>query len=103
MSRLVSRTGNVETVHHYDEAENKAIIETRQDVEKTLEYASFLRKHNPKGYTKSGEYKMIASIPRVFFNQWLKENPHLWQDEKDLKRRVNDWNVKKLRTSEGRF
>lgn len=70
MRRLLDANGDTIQVFHYDESEDKAVIETRQDPTAILDNNARLRGMND-GYNKARDFKRIASIPDTIIYQCL--------------------------------
>lgn len=78
--------GDVATLGHFDELENKLVIERVQDVEPILAHTQRLA--NEGGRSKSGELYHAASLPKVLvekycndhnitFAEWLSNPDHV--------------------------
>lgn len=70
MRRLLDANGDTIQVFHYDESEDKAVIELTQDPTAILDHNSRLRGMND-GYNKSRDLKRVASIPLGIIYQCL--------------------------------
>jgi len=93
----------VQTKLHYDETNDKLVVEREQNVEDILEHNK--RKFNAYGdrLTTHGEtFHHAASIPNIVIERWIKEygfNPLDRGHEDLLKRLLNDRDNRFLRTS----
>ncbi len=77
MRRLLDHDGNVTTTHDYDELTDITTIQRTQDAEPIIENNKRLQTMND-GYSPSREFKRVASIPFVVFEQWLQEDGLDW-------------------------
>lgn len=64
--------GDVETRAHYDPNEDRMVLETVQDVEPYLERNKRLANEGD-GYSKTREWRRVASIPNVIIEKWMRE------------------------------
>jgi len=93
--------------HHYDEATDTAMLETVHDVEPILEANQALWNADERLRPgKHGEFYRVASIPNGVAHRWLVEdgisihNRNHWPW---VKRKLNDPEWRKLRTSNSRI
>ena len=78
MKRLLDHNGDTTTVFHFDEMTDKATIQRTQNCEPIIENNKRLQTMND-GYSPSREFKRVASIPFVVFEQWLTEDGLDWR------------------------
>lgn len=92
---------DVKTITHYDEAEDKLIIERVQDVEPYLEQAKA-----ESEASQSGDLKKAGIIPFVVLEAWMRTKgvtfSDFMRDRSLCKRLLNDPDLKKLRVWKGR-
>lgn len=95
----------METRWFYDSADRKIHVQRLQDVEENLnanqaEFNSYGDHRNFKGHL----HKM-ASIPNAIYEKWLREDGFdaLTGDDKELRRRLNSSEFRKLRTMPGKL
>lgn len=103
---IIDVVDGVYTLFHYDEMEDRTIIETVQDVEPILDAnkAAFNSGHD--GYTPSRDLKFVAEIPVVVIEKWLREDGiDVWDPnhKEAVKRKLNDPEWRHLRTAPGRL
>lgn len=95
----------------HDRPEGGFIAEYSADVQPNLDHNAALRNDGTKGWSKSRNFKRVASIPNILIHKWLVEDgfsiysgkscvPQMAEEDhkKALLRRVNDHNYCKLRT-----
>lgn len=108
MKKLLDANGGVVSTFHYDEMEDKTVVQQVQDVEPILENNKALQTFND-GYSPSREFRRVASIPLVIAQQWMKEDGINWlalpRREKGayLRKKLSDPDYRFLRTSGGVF
>ncbi len=101
------RAGYLLREDEYDAATDTLVIKSSQDVEPILDNNRELS--NPglsgDGYSPSRELRRVASIPNIVIEQWLMEGINICReaDWPKVKRRLNDGEWSKLRTSTGRL
>jgi hypothetical protein len=101
LSRVLSRRGPVETWYH-EQPDGTFVIETRQDVAPIIERNKALSAVDD-GFSPSRDVARVASIPIVVQYEWLKRygiNVFDRNDEKRVRRLLNDPEWRYLRTSE---
>jgi hypothetical protein len=101
LSRVLSRRGPVETWYH-EQPDGAFVIETRQDVAPIIERNKALSAADD-GFSPSRDVARVASIPIVVQYEWLKRygiNVFDRNDEKRVRRLLNDPEWRYLRTSE---
>ena len=76
------------TVFHYDELDRRIVIERWQDVEPILERNKRLYNDPDRGWSKSREFKRVATIPNVIVERLMREG--IWNDERALARWLRD-------------
>lgn len=98
-------TGVVE-YHHYDEATDRTIIESVQDVAPLLERNKALATADDDGWSPSRELRRAAGIPAIVILKWLHEDGINLFDRNHwpaVKRKLNDPDWRWLRTAPGRL
>jgi len=85
---------------HFDDGEDKLIIENVQDVEDVLEANKREQTEDHRGYTPSRNMRKVASIPNVVAYDLMKKG--IWNDPVAMKKWLNDPDNRYFRTSEGR-
>jgi len=83
-------------VFYYDDMTDEVTITAEQDVSTVLESNKTQFNDAP---TKWGEFDRVATLPLVVYNQWLRER--VFDDPKELKRRLNDPDNRFFRTRPG--
>ncbi len=78
MKRLLDFNGDTVSTFHYDEMTDEVTIQRTQDCEPIIEHNKRLQTMND-GYSPSREFKRVASIPFVIFEQWLAEDGLDWR------------------------
>lgn len=92
---------SVATKFHYDEAEDRLIVERIQDVESIVEHNKQLANDAPTNWR--GDMHHIASIPLVIIEKVKNETGvDLLKDQAALRRFLNDPDNKFFRTKLGR-
>ena len=91
---------------HYDESTKKTVIRTTQDVEPYLEQNKKLYNLDDRGWSKSGSWRRVASIPNSVAMKWRNEegidvfNRNHWDA---IRRKLNDPSYVFLRTAPGKI
>ena len=95
IKRLLDAQGGVVSEFHYDEMEDRTIINRVQDAEPILENNKRLQAED--GYSPSRDLKRVASIPLVVWEKWNTETNGrlingMGKQERDmfLKRKLQD-------------
>lgn len=87
----------------YDHAGRVLTKVTTVDVEPIIENALHYRNNLRNGFTKSGEMRLIGTIPMAVIDMWFRQgfNPFRGDPDtgKEIKRRLNEFN--KFRTVDG--
>lgn len=102
--RLLDVTDGIAQYHMYDEANDKTIIQTVQDVEPLLDINKRALANSDPGW--QGDFHHVASIPLVVVEQWWAElgsDPFSEENRTWLIARLNSKDWCKLRTKEGRI
>lgn len=99
MKRNLSNNGVVTTDFHYH-ADDTFTINSYQDVEPVLDQNKRLQNLND-GYSPSREFRRLASIPLVVWQQWQKEGmPRFGYERKAwIRKKLADPDWQWLRTS----
>jgi len=95
-------TGITETFHKTDKG---FVIQTSQDVEKTLDFAKYMRAEDT-GHYRDANYHPVAAIPYVLIQKWtdeLGDNPLAKHNRKWLIAKLNDPDNKFLRLKGGKL
>lgn len=110
MKRLLDAQGSTLRIFHYDELEDRAIIQVHNpDVDPVLNHNQRLANDGTKGDFEGKWGRRIASIPLNIANEWRAEMLKLgifWDRKAKsqfLRRKLNDSEFRKLRTSPGTF
>lgn len=96
-------TGLVE-YHHYDDATDRTVIETVQDVRPVLERNKALLNADDGGWSATRELRRAAAIPDIIILKWRNEegidvfDPNHWPA---VKRKLNSSEYRWLRTAPG--
>lgn len=102
MRALLDADGGVITRFHYDETEDRAIIERVQDVEPILDDNK--REMNSGAHSRTDEWRHVAEIPNVVIEKWLRDYG-IWFYDKNhwpaVKRLLNSSEWSYLRTRPG--
>lgn len=85
-------SGIVETVYHWDEITQELHVERVQDAEPVLETIKAKIAHGDDGWNATRDGKIIAEIPLVIAEQWMKEGVEWWNKDHDaeIRKRIND-------------
>jgi|TARA_R110000823_G_scaffold77402_1_gene176842 hypothetical protein len=88
------------SVFHANEHDQTYAVETRQDVSSIISEATALRNTTDRN-TRYGEgLTKVASIPMTIYSEWLAKG---WtKDQKKMKQLLNDPEIRKFRTREGK-
>lgn len=89
--------GITEIFHGSDDG-NQFTIETIQDVEPLLDLNK-AKLNEVSNSDKWGDGKLVASIPMVIYDQWLREG--IMDDQQKLKQKLNDPDNRFMRTWPG--
>lgn len=107
---LASRAASLGLLHEemdYDSTEDRLVVRTTQDVEPILDHNVALQ-NDPgyDGYSKSRDFRHVASIPTILVHHWERtEGLNIYRQEDweyIKKKKLNDPEYRKLRTSLGR-
>lgn len=107
--RLLDNDGIIKTETHYDEIEDRLFVKREQDVEAILDTNKELANDGTKGFSTSGDFRRVASIPLIVIEKWMKEDGvNFFQLQglertKYLRRKLNDIDNRHLLTSAGRM
>jgi hypothetical protein len=106
MKKILSiEKGKIETMH-YAEHDDTAAIQTQVDVTGILRANQFERSNQQMGH-KSEVFNKVANIPYVAVTAWCKAQglkyEEFFQDNKHLKRFLNDSDNKAWRTRTGKI
>ena len=79
-------------------------LERVQDVEPFLD-DNIRRQNDGDGYSPSRDFWHVGHIPNIVIEQWMKEGLNIYNDAHwpAIRRRLNDLDWRKLRTSLGRI
>lgn len=101
--QILDSNGGVLSEFHYDRSEERAIINTVQDVEPYLE-------RNKQEYhsapSRFGDVAKVASIPEVIMEKWCNEdgiNYMAHENRHLLRKKLNDPDNQFLRTRPGKL
>ena len=100
--RLLDCDDGVATYHMLDEASNKTIIKTVQDVEPIFNINQQKRNEAARGW--KGDFHEVAAIPEVLWDDWWRElgsNPGSKENRAWLVAKLNNRDFFKVRTKEG--
>jgi len=106
MKKLISAdplTG-ISTYFVDDPSSSKFHIETVQDIEPVLEMNRVRMTDGSNGWTPSKDMKHVASVPMIVLQIWANEAGVAMNDPafgEVVKRKLNDADFSKMRTSEG--
>lgn len=78
---------------------DRFIVEHASDVDPYLKAAHAQRKanfHDSKGFSKSGNFRKVASIPPIMVQKLMKEDPEIFNDPKRLLKKIKEWKEKGL-------
>jgi hypothetical protein len=87
-------------VFHYDQVEEKATIETKQDVTACVELTQAEFNAMDERAPWKGDFVKAASIPLSVMGKLMREG--IWYDDAALRKWLNDRDNRKLRTHTGR-
>ena len=96
MGKVIENDGNITTEAHYDNIEDKLIINTVQEVEPVIEQN---RRDFNDAPARHGEFTRVASIPLVVVHMLMRKG--IWGDRVAMKRWLNDPENKYFRTRPG--
>jgi hypothetical protein len=102
--RLLSSVDGVDRYHYFDEANDKTIIQTTQDVEPIFDLNKRALANSDPGW--KGDWHYVAAIPKVILEQWwaeLGDDPFHERNKIWLFAKLNDRDFSKVRTKEGRL
>jgi hypothetical protein len=91
---------------HYDSATKTCAIESVQDVTAILDQNKAMATHDDKGWSKTREFRRVASIPNIIQEQWIKTygvDPLAKGNDGLLRRLLNSSEWAYLRTAPGRL
>ncbi len=102
---LAENAGVLMQEFDYDESTGTSTIRTSQDVEPYLEQNKKLYNADDRGYSNSGEWRRVASIPLVIVQKWRDEGVDIFDKNhaQAIKRKLNDPENVFLRTAPGRL
>lgn len=86
----------------YDNAEDKVVVQTFEDVGRSLAYNRQLQK-DIDGYNQARDWRWVARIPGIVVHMWMKEGINVYhiQDWPKVAQRLQDPAWRWLRTSTG--
>jgi thioesterase domain-containing protein len=96
LRRILDADGDIVRVVHADD--ETTVLETRQDVQPTLDWVRTLRDAND--YRDPG-WKPVAEVPEFIVEQAMREG--WFHDDKAWKRWANDRDNFRFRITDGRF
>lgn len=89
---------------HYDESDNKIVIQKTHDVNPELHRAEMLRN---AGAGQKGEHRLVGSIPLNLIAEWCKEAGVKWNDAEAraevVKRKILSGEFDKFRVWKGTY
>ena len=103
-TRELESNGDVKYIGHYEESDDRMIIETVQDVTPYLEKNKLELKNGI--INKDEPKRKVASIPLVLVEKWLREEGldiFNADHQKRLMRKLHDPDYAYLRTLKGRY
>lgn len=86
----------VQTILHTNSLDSNIEFEYREDIEPILS-SNNEQCINESKFTPCGDLHHVATIPNTVYMQWLDEG--VFEDEKKLRRKLNDYNFFKLKTT----
>ena len=107
--RLLDDDGVIKTETHYNDMEDQLVIKREQDVQPILDANKEMANDGTKGFSKSGDFRRVASIPLIVIEKWMKEDGVNFfelqgpERTKYLRRKLNDIDNRHLLTSAGRM
>ncbi len=103
--RLIDTADGVSSYYHFEQP-GQRIIEFVQDATSIVENNKRLANEG-RGYSKSKDFRRMASIPNIITLKWLHEDGVYWprlpkrEMSKYLRRKLSDPQYRYLRTSGG--
>lgn len=97
---LIGTAGGISTVLHYDDAEDRLVIQNTADVSRLLDRNKELEADQDKGWTPGRQTRRVASIPLHVLLDLEKQG--IASDPKRMKKWLNDPENRFFRTAPGR-
>lgn len=73
MNKIIERDGEVTTTIEYDEADDRFVIGSHQDVRPVLDGIAERNNDGTGGWSPSRNWRLRASIPLALYDEWLRE------------------------------
>ena len=90
----------------YNEADDRLIISSTQDVEDIMNHNQYLRNlGRDANRSKDKTFYHVAEIPLIVVEQWMKEGINVFKKEDwpRVKKKLNDYDNYKLRIWDGKL
>jgi len=96
--------GMILRTYDFDEAEQRHVIQSTQDVEPIIENNKRLF-NDGDGYSPTREWRRAASVPNIVIEQWMKKgiNAYSLEDQPKILAMLDSPEYRYLRTAPGRL